>query len=70
MCQRLESTPNRFKVTLFTDNILFNRVLCMDLFTIENDRILNIVDKDTKFNAAKLLGSESTVFIWDSYLSM
>lgn len=63
MWQRLGQGPRRFKVTLPDEEVVLNRLLCIQLFTIEEDWILNNFDKETKFKAAEFLSSEATVAV-------
>lgn len=52
-CQRLERNPTRFRVAMPTDNCVFNRTVGMDIMKLEQKSVLHVVDKDTKFSAAR-----------------
>ena len=67
VCQRMAKGPNRFRVTLPQNDIIFNRTLSCDLFTIEGKITLHIVDRDTKFNAAAFLNAKTSEEVWKVY---
>ena len=68
-CQRLSRQPGRFRVALPADDIVFNRLVCLDLMFIDGNPILHVVCKDTRFSAAVFLESESAQSVWRAYLS-
>lgn len=59
--------PGRFRIRLPSGEIIFNGTLCCDIFTIEGNTILHIVDRDTKFNAATFLNAETSEEVWKMY---
>ena len=58
-CQRFANAPHRFKVSLPSGNIVFNREICMDIISLNHKQVLHAVDLDTKFNAARFLKDET-----------
>ena len=69
ICQRLAKAPGRLRVSLPNETIIFNRIVLMDLMTIEGQTVLHIVDRDTLFSAACFLSDgESTRDVWEAYL--
>lgn len=67
-CQREGNVPHRFRVSLPSGEIVFNRENCLDLMKINGHQILHIVDRDTRFSAAVILEAESTKAVWRSYM--
>ena len=54
-CRRFANAPNRFKVSLPSANIVFNREICMEIMSLNHKQVLHAVDCDTKFNVARFL---------------
>ena len=52
VCQRLSRAPSRFPVPFPHKDIVFNRILCVDIMFLDKKAVLHCVDKDTKFNRA------------------
>ena len=51
------------------DDLIFNREISMDLFKIEKDYVLDVIDIDTNFSAAEFLkNSMSSNSVWDAFL--
>lgn len=51
-CQRLAKVPCRFRVSLPSEDYVFNRTIGMDLMKINSETVLHVADKDTTFSAA------------------
>ena len=66
--QRLAEQPNRFRVSLPPDEIVFNRTVLMDLMSLSSKTVLYIICKDTLFSAAVFVRGESSVYIWNEYV--
>ena len=51
------------------DDLIFNREISMDLFKIEKDYVLHVIDIDTHFSAAEFLkNGMSSNSVWDAFL--
>eukprot|EP00171_Calliarthron_tuberculosum_P018035 IDg18035t1 len=69
VCQRLSEQPGRFRVSLPNEEIVFNRVVLIDLMYLDSKSVLHIICKDTLFSAAIFLSDgESAQNIWDAYM--
>ena len=67
VCQRLSRAPSRFRVSLPMENVVFNRILCVEIMYLESNPVLHCVDRETKFNAATFLPDETTETAWQTY---
>lgn len=67
-CQRLAKEPSRFRVSMPSEDCVFNRTVGMDLMKINKKTVLHVVDKDTKFSAATFTKGESSENIWEAFL--
>lgn len=70
VCQREADEPQRFRVSMPNDDVVFNRVVSLDLMKINRRTVLHAVDRDTKFSAACFTNGESTIDIWEAFLSI
>lgn len=68
VCQREADAPYRFRVSLSHSEVVFNRVVSLDLMKLNNKSILHAVDRDTKFSAACFLNGETTLHVWQAFL--
>ena len=68
ICQRNMNAPGRFKVSLPPDDIVLNKVVCMDIKSLGGKRVLHIVDRDTEFNAAEFLQNKTAEETWNVYM--
>lgn len=68
-CQRESAPPHRFRVSLPSGEIIFNRELCLDVMSIRGCDVLHIVDRDTKFSAAVSLTDRSAAATWKSFVN-
>ena len=66
--QRLSSEPGRFRVALPHEDVVFSRLLYLDLMSLDGDSVLRIVCKDTLFSAASFPERESSRNVWRAYL--
>jgi len=67
VCQRLAEAPSRFRVALPHDDIVFNRIVLLDIMYLDGKPVLHVVDKDTLFSAAAFLSGESVEAVWWTY---
>lgn len=67
-CQTFSSKPQRFKVSLPNEKIIFNREVALDLMWLENKAVLHVVDIDTHFNSAKILSGQTVESVWEAFL--
>ncbi len=70
VCHRFSEQPGRFRVSLTSDDIVFNRTLLMDLMNLSSKTVLHIVCKDTLFSAAIFVLGESTLDDWNDYVKI
>lgn len=58
-----------FKVgSISTDDLIFNRVVSIDLMKIEKETVLHVIDVDTRFSVATFLTVENTDLICNAFL--
>ena len=55
ICQKPAKEPGRFRVSLPSEDIVFNRTVYMDIMYLDGKSVLHVVDKDTQFSAATFL---------------
>jgi hypothetical protein len=63
-CQKHGRSPGRFKFTLKDDHN-FNHTVYLDVFYVDNEPILHVIDESTRFQAARFLKSMSAKHAWD-----
>ena len=51
-CQRIQSDPKRFRVTMGSEHIQFNERVLMDIMYLDSKPVLHIIDEGTHLNAA------------------
>lgn len=68
-CQRFAASSNRFRVSLPKEDCVFDRTVGMDIMKIDRRSVLHVVDKYTKFSAAKVLNGESSDKVCETFLS-
>lgn len=68
VCQRLAQAPGRFRVAMPNDDVVFNRMVLMDLMYLDGRSVLHAVDKDTLFSAAAFTRGEKLDELWQLYL--
>jgi len=64
-CQLHGTPPNRFKFTL-RDDYEFNYEIVVDVVTLDDGKVLHVVDTATSFTAARFLRSLSAQDTWDA----
>lgn len=69
VCQRLSKAPGRFRVSMPNDDLVFNRVVLMDLMYLDGRSVMHIVDKDTLFSAAVFTRGERLDELWQLYVN-
>lgn len=67
-CKRFGIRPYRFRVSLLPDEIVFSHEVAIDLFWIDNNPVLHIVDTHTGYQIVALPKSLSAKHIWDAFL--
>lgn len=67
-CQRIQSAPTRFRVSLGTENHRFNKEIYKDMMYIDHAPILYVVDTATKFKAARFLTDINTSTVWARFM--
>lgn len=68
VCQRISRAPGRFRVALPPDEIVFNRLVLIDLMFLDSRSVMHIVDRDTLFSAAAFTHGEKLEELWQLYL--
>ena len=68
-CQRMSEQPGRFRVSIPNDEILFNRLIQMDLMVkFESNNLLYINCSNALFGAAVfLVDVQSNAAVWQAY---
>ncbi|OSX76619.1 hypothetical protein BU14_0183s0011 [Porphyra umbilicalis] len=67
VCQRLAVAPHRFRTTMPSDDLSFNRTVYLDLMYLEGKSVLHVVDRDTAFSAAAFTDGERVDVLWQLY---
>lgn len=67
VCQRNAREPSRFRFSLPEDECVFNRIVSMDIMSLDGRHVLHCVDRDTKFGAAAFLSRITAKEIWQTY---
>jgi len=67
VCQRLAVAPRRFRTTMPTDDLSFNRTVYLDLMYLDGKSVLHVVDRDTAFSAAAFTDGERVDALWQLY---
>ena len=67
VCQRLAQAPSRFRVALPHDDIVFNRLILLDIMYLDGKPVLHVIYKDTLFSAAAFLEGETVEVVWWTY---
>lgn len=68
-CQRLAKEPSRFRASLPSDDLVFNRTVLIDIMFVDSLPVLHVVDKDTFCSAACFSGDgETSEAVWNSDL--
>jgi len=71
VCQCLAKEPGRFRAALPEGDVIFNRIVLIDLMFLNVRAVQHIVYKDTLFSAATFLrDGKSTATVWDAYMSV
>ena len=64
-CQTFAPKPFVYKVSIPTDELVFNQEIEVDLFWIEKDAVLHIIDRGTRYSVARFATSQSAESIWN-----
>ena len=51
------------------EDVIFNRILCVDIMYLDGKSSLHCVDRETKFNGAAFLSGETSDAVWQTYQS-
>lgn len=67
--QRLSKAPERFRLALPSEDIVFNRTVMLDIMWLDGSPALHVFDKDTLLSAACFLSKgETAKDVWDAYM--
>lgn len=69
-CRKHSPSPRRFKLTVGTEDLVFNHHIYVDTMFISGRAVLHIVDEATHFTAASFLKTQSTTDIWKGTLRL
>ena len=67
-CQKYSRPPERFKVSLPNDEIIFNHTLALDLMWLNSKAVLHVVDTQTHFSSAAFLRGQTVEDVWDAFM--
>lgn len=68
MCQREADGPYCFRVTMPSNDIVFNRTVSLHLVRLNQKSVMYVVDRVTKFNAACFLNGDLTLQVRHAFL--
>lgn len=68
VCQREVKEHHHFPVSLPYDDCVFNHMVLLDLMKLNRKNVIQIFDRDKKFEGARFLFSESTGVIWETFM--
>lgn len=67
-CQRHTRPPERFKVSIPEENIVFNQEVALDLMWLDGKALLHIVDTQTHFMSAAFLKGQTVEDVWETFV--
>ena len=67
-CQTFSVKPQRFRVSLPPENMVFNREVALDLMWISRRAVLHAVDMDTNFSSAIFLKEQTVEGVWRAFV--
>lgn len=67
-CQVFSAQPQRFRVSLPPNKIVFNKTVAMDLMWLDKKAVLHVVDTHTHFNSAAFLRGHTVEDVWNAFL--
>ena len=68
-CQTYAAKPERFKVSLPNDKVIFNREISLDLMWLDKKAVLHIADTDTHFSSATFLTGQTVEKVWEAFIN-
>lgn len=68
-CQRNGNEPHRFRVAMPPENCVFNRMVSLDIISLDLCAVLHMVDRDTRFGASSFLSGESAAQVWKFFVN-
>lgn len=68
--QRNAGEPHRFRLSMTSNECLFNRLVSMDLMSMDSNTVLHVVDLDTRLGAACFLPGKSASQVWQCFLNI
>lgn len=66
--QSIHYGPKRFRVSFGAAEAIFHEIIFLDVMYKDNQPILHIVDKATRFSASWVLPGDSTKNIWETFV--
>ncbi len=67
-CQHFARPPERFKVSIPEENIVFNHELALDLMWLDRKALLHVVDTQTHYMSAAFLKGQTVEDVWEAFL--
>lgn len=67
-CSTYASNPQRFKLTIRTDELQFNHIVAVDIIYIHKNPVLHVVDEGTRFSAALFLTKVRYGKVWKAFM--
>ena len=64
ICRTWKSEPVRFRVTILSDEKLFNHEIEVDLMWIEGDPVLYIIYRGTRYSVCEFMREKSSEYAW------
>jgi hypothetical protein len=71
-CQTTAGKPLHFRVSAISEDdaeLKFNRQVDIDLLWLNSKPVLHVCDHDTRFSAAQFLRGETTLHVWEAFLT-
>jgi hypothetical protein len=65
-CQKFSRAPLRFKFTFWDNSIDFNYSVYIDIMYINSSLLLHVVNKATRFQAARWLQNMTSQHVWNT----
>ena len=67
-CERINNASVRFHISMGHENVRFNARAYIEIIYLHGKPALNIVDKATRFSAARFLTRVSTDSVWEALI--
>lgn len=68
VCKQHSPRPYRFRVSIPSDEIVFNHAVALDLVWLDGNPAIHVVDTHTHYQNAVLLQGKSASAVWDTFV--